>query len=243
MKPTGIAMNLITPTINEAPITFGHVKMQMYIDICNTCISYPKSTILLAAADIKACFRFAHLHADLTGAFGFFAGGYYNLATAMVFGSTASTSSWEPFRWAIEALSILYLNQPELVKKHHKYLTMLSWATVDDTVDISPVCSGEINSGIMDESGNPILLPARIYVDDALVSATSQVRMELVLAALIEAIFVVMGYPDETIRQCPLAHNKWMSLIISPRQVMLGLVIDTKTLTVGIPDNYGLRHL
>jgi hypothetical protein len=32
----------------------------------------------------------------LTGAFGFMAGGYYNLATAMVFGSTTSASSWEP---------------------------------------------------------------------------------------------------------------------------------------------------
>ena len=114
MKPTDIVMNQITPTINEAPITFGHVKMQMYIDIYNTRISYPRSSILLAAADIKACFRFARLHADLTGAFGFFAGGYYNLATAMVFGSTASASSWEPFRRAIEALSVLYLDRPEL---------------------------------------------------------------------------------------------------------------------------------
>ena len=238
MKPTDIVMNQITPTINEAPITFGHVKMQMYINIYNTRISYPRSTILLAAADIKACFRFARLHADLTGAFGFFAGGYYNLTTAMVFGSTASASSWEPFQRAIEALSVLYLNRPELVKKHRKYLDMLSWATVDDTVDIFPARSCEINSGITDESGNPIPLPARIYVDDALISATSSVRMELVLAALIEAIFVVMGYPDETIRQCPLALDKWISLIISPRQVMLGLIIDTNTLTVGIPDDY-----
>ena len=75
MKPTDIVMNQITPTINEAPITFGHVKMQMYIDIYNTRISYPRSSILLAAADIKACFRFARLHADLTGAFGFFPAG------------------------------------------------------------------------------------------------------------------------------------------------------------------------
>jgi hypothetical protein len=90
-------MNQITPTINEAPITFGHAKMQMYIDIYNTRISYPRSTILLAAANIKACFLFARQHANLTGAFGFFAGGYYNLATAMVFGSTASALSWEPF--------------------------------------------------------------------------------------------------------------------------------------------------
>ena len=94
-------MNQITPLAKEAPITFGHVKMQMYIDIYNTRVSFPNSTILLVTADIKACFCFACIHANLTGAFGFLAGGYYNLATAMVFGSTASASCWEPFRRAI----------------------------------------------------------------------------------------------------------------------------------------------
>jgi hypothetical protein len=41
---------------------------------------------------------FFHIHANLTGAFGFLAGGYYNLATAIVSGSTASLSSWEPLQ-------------------------------------------------------------------------------------------------------------------------------------------------
>jgi hypothetical protein len=106
---------------------------------------------------------------------------------------------------------------------------MLSWATDDDMHNIYPAMSCEINLGILDDSGNPIPLPARIYVDDALVSATSKAQMELVLAALIKVIFVVMGYLDEKIRQCPLALDKWILLIISMRQVMLGLIIDTNT--------------
>jgi hypothetical protein len=107
IKPTNIVMNQVTPIIHEASITFGHVKMQLYTDIYNTCISYPTLTILLAMADVKACFCFPCIHADLTGAFGFLAGGYFNLATAMVFGSTASASSWEPFRHAIQALTVV----------------------------------------------------------------------------------------------------------------------------------------
>ena len=245
-KPTDIVMNQVTPIAKEAPITFGHVKMQIYIDIYNTRVSFPNSTILLATADIKACFRFARIHADLTGAFGFLAGGYYNLATAMVFGSTASASSWEPFRRAIEALSLVYLDRRDLVKKHRKYLDMLSWAIPEDHPnDIIPATSCKINIGILDEFENQIPRPARIYVDDALLLALSKEHMELVLAALIEAIFMVMGDPDETVRQCPLALDKWTSLVISTRQVMLGLVIDTTTLTVGIPDLYiqEVRHL
>ena len=55
-KPTDIIMNQITPVAQEAPITFGRVKIQLYIDIYNTRVSYPLAVILLAISDIKACF-------------------------------------------------------------------------------------------------------------------------------------------------------------------------------------------
>jgi hypothetical protein len=55
---TDIVMNQVTPVSCKAPITFGHVKIQLYIDIYNTRISNPTATILLGMADIKACFRF-----------------------------------------------------------------------------------------------------------------------------------------------------------------------------------------
>ena len=62
--------------------------------------------------------------------------------------------------------------------------------------------------------------------------------MELRLATLIEAIFVFMGTPDTTVRQCPLALDKWLELIVASRQRMLGLIVDTNSLTVGIPPDY-----
>ncbi len=120
LKPANIVMNQITPVDQESPVTFGHVKLQIYIDIYNTRISYPTLVILIALADINACFRFARIHADLTGAFGFLANNLYNLATAMVFGSTASASSWESFRRAIEAFTKVFANRPDLVIKHKK---------------------------------------------------------------------------------------------------------------------------
>jgi hypothetical protein len=97
-RPTDIVMNQGTPVAQEATVTFGHVKSQIYTDIYNTRISYPTATILLGLADVKACFRYPRIHVDLTGAFGFIADKLYNLATAMVFGLTASASSWEAFR-------------------------------------------------------------------------------------------------------------------------------------------------
>ncbi len=92
-----IMMNQVTPVTCKAPSKFGHIKIQLYTNIYNTRVSHPNDVILLGMADIKARFCFPRIYPDLTGAFGFIAGGYYNLATAMVFGSTTSASSWEPF--------------------------------------------------------------------------------------------------------------------------------------------------
>jgi hypothetical protein len=92
-----IVMNQVTPVNHKAPITFGQVKLQLYINIYNTRISHPYVVILLGMADINACFCFPRIHPDLTGAFEFLAGDFYNLATAMVFESTTSSSTWEPF--------------------------------------------------------------------------------------------------------------------------------------------------
>jgi hypothetical protein len=63
-------------------------------------------------------------------------------------------------------------------------------------------------------------------------------HMKMVLAATIKAIFIVMGEPDVAVRQCPLAMDKWLELVISPKQTMLGLIIDTNRLTVAIPPKY-----
>ncbi len=95
--PHEVILNDVTTTKFEANITFGMVKLKLLQQIYNWRVSHPTSKIYLALADITTCFCFPRIHPDLTGAFGFMAKGLYFLATSMVFGSTASTSSWEPF--------------------------------------------------------------------------------------------------------------------------------------------------
>ncbi len=113
-------------------------------------------------ADVKACFRFPRIHADLTGAFGFLAGGYFNLATAMVLGSTASSSSWEPFRRAIQALTVVYAHCRNLIKKHRKFLDMISWAPLNPAPDLAKAVPCLINTGVLNDQGMKVPLPARI---------------------------------------------------------------------------------
>jgi hypothetical protein len=86
---------------------------------------------------------------------------------------------------------------------------MLKWDTIDPKAKKVRAFPCAINRGIIDENGKQINLPARIYVDDALMLATSIEHMKMVLAAMIEAIFTVMGEPNDSVRQCPLAMDKW----------------------------------
>ncbi len=114
----------------------------------------------------------------------------------MVFGSTTSAPCCEPFCRAIEALLEVYADRPDLVIKHAYYLDIIAWKKPDPTALITQAVRCSINKGTFDAQGNRMKLPAIIYVDDALVLALSKCHMKQVLAALIKAIFVIMGKPD-----------------------------------------------
>jgi hypothetical protein len=113
---------------------------------------------------------------------------------------------------------------------------MISWAPLDPAPDLARAIP--INTGVLDNQGNRVPLPARIYVDNALTLAISKKNMEQVLAALIESIFVVMGIPDTSVCQCSLAMDKWEKLHVTPTQTMLGFPINTNRMMLSIPENY-----
>ena len=236
---TDQVLNEITSTDFEAVISFGLVKIKLYIAIYNWRISFPNEDILLAMADIKACFRFPRIHADVTGAFGFQARGLYFLATSMVFGSNTSSPCWEPFRRAIETMSVVFFEREDLVEKHAEYLDMIGWRNeLPAPSELVQATKCEMNPGVLDENGRPSAPQANIYVDDALLACVGQLRMKKALAATIEAIFVVMGQPKTEVRQNPLAMDKWVELVVGSQQIMLGLDIRTRQLDVGIPPEY-----
>ena len=94
------------------------------------------------------------------------------------------------------------------------------------------------NPGVLDSAGVNINYPTRIWVDDALIAAVDLTAMKMALAAVIEAIFVVMGQPDLTLRQCPLAMDKWKKLVVGEKQLALGLILNTREMTVSITHEY-----
>ena len=188
-------MHDYTPTDNEPEVTFGTAATAFYWLIYNLRASYPESPILLGLTDIKACFRFPRIHLDLTGAFGFLAENLYFLAVAMVFGSNTSAACWEPFRSAIEAFSKTFADGPDLVVKHKKYIDMIQ-CNVPSAQSEIPAKSKKncpLNPSVIDELSNQIKHPSRIWVDDILIAAVRAENTKMALAAVIEAIFTVLG--------------------------------------------------
>jgi hypothetical protein len=182
ISPLDVVMKEVTSTTYEAKVTFGNTKKRFLTDLYNLRISNPSSMILMALADVKACFRFGRIHPDLTGAFGFLADGFYNLATAMVFGSNTSASSWEPFQHGIKSLSKEFFSRNDLVHKHRKFLDMVRWSdNINYSGPFTKACACAVNQGSKDLSVNKIPRPARMYVDDALMAAIGRENMERML--------------------------------------------------------------
>ena len=132
-----------------------------------------------------------------------------------------------------------YTERLDLLIKHNHYLKMISWAKYDPNAKITPAVPCLINKGTLDDKGIREKLTARMYVNDALMLALSKLgskcHMMLVLAALIKAIFVIMGKLDTADCQCPLAIGKLLELVVAPVQKFIGLRINANSLTVGIP--------
>ncbi len=126
------------------------------------------------------------------------------------------------------------------MQKHRELLDTLKWqedAPVEHGLVQAFAC--EMNPGVMkEEPGVCTPLLSNIYVEDILAAAVQKKTMERLLAVIIEAIFVVCGQPGITIHQCPLLLEKWNKLIVGPNQIILGLIVDTSKMTVGITDKY-----
>jgi hypothetical protein len=234
--PHEVVLNDVTTTEFEANITFGLAKLKSLQRIYNLRVSHPNSKIYLALADKTAYFCFPRVHADLTGAFGFMAKKMNFLATSMVFGSTASASSWEPFRRAIEALIVEYSTRLDLILKHKHLLDMLQWEDEDiHTGEFVQAIACPLNLGIPDLDRS---LKAYIYIDDILAFAVNKFNIMRLLAATLEAIFTFCDQPNVKVCQCLLSIKKWEELVVGSVQTALGLTVDTNRLTVGITPEY-----
>jgi hypothetical protein len=132
----------------------------------------------------------------------------------------------------------IYSQRDDLIK--HKLLLeeLQSIETSVAKPELTEAFPCNINNGVMDGEWTLLLMTANIYIDDILAATAFQENKTRLLAAVIEAIFTVCGNPDTAVCWFPLSLKKQHELIVGPRQIVLGLIVDTNKLTVGITDEY-----
>ena len=130
-----------------------------------------------------------------------------------------------------------------LLEKHKKYLDMVRWATLPEITVVfvqAPSCS-KIR-GIINKDSTEQHSQHNIYVDENLMADIAR-RLPYTLVAAIEAIFVIMGVPNLLLRPYAVAMDKWKKLYVHAIQVLLGLLWNTRDMTVGITPDYRVETI
>lgn len=147
-------------------------------------------------------------------------------------------SSWEPFQVAIAALAAAYFFFPDLVAKHDWLLQKLRWSDVSSppvSMMIVRARSCTRHKGVFNSAGRRLPTNHNIYVDDNLL-AKVKAYMHQALASGFEATFTIMGHPCPSVRPVPVNLDKLEELMMSPLQILLGLLVNTREMTVSISD-------
>ena len=72
-----------------------------------------------------------------------------------------------------------------------------------------------------------------MFVDDSLFAQTRE-NMGHIMAASIEALYIILGFPDLEKRQNPLSLDKYYESVCSYERVQLGITINTRTMTLSL---------
>jgi hypothetical protein len=179
-------------------------------------------------------------HPDVMGAFSFIIADLLYLSCGLTFGSDFSPSTWEVPRRIAEQLAEGLFDDESLVEKHREKLDELKWSKKLGTgTDFTPAHASEMHKGVLNEDGQPVQTPHNMFVDDDVYADIYDVkRIEQAVAAGIESIFILLGESNLRLRQDPISWDKLLEMIIHFRNKVLGLDIDTRKMTIGVPADY-----
>ena len=236
-----------TDTGVELDCQYGDVLKRVLTRIWNLRLSYPDKEIVIHASDVKSCFRQLKHHPSVAGAFSYIMGDFLFIQCALAFGADFSPQSWEVVRRLAEMLSERLFGVPTLRDKHRQYLDLLRFGDHlgDPDVVFVPATPDSKNTGVSGSDGRDPNTPHAYFVDDDIytdifdLDATAPAeRIEQAVAAGIEAVFILLGASDLSLRQDPLSWEKLRDFIISFRGKVLGVVVCTRSLSVSVPTAY-----
>ena len=237
-------VNMMTSTHlgTEMDCLYGDTFVSLLERIWDLRITYPNTEIVTHANDVKSCFKQMKLHPDVMPAFSILIAEFLYLQSALPFGTDFLPQNWEPVRRLIEVLATKLFDDKSLRQKHRQYLDRLQWEpTLGMHTQFVPAKACTQRRGVLDEAGNPVATPQRLFVDDSVyadIYEATRVRIEQTVAAGIEAIFILLGQSDVSKRQDPISFDKMEEMLVSYLNKILGILVDTRRLEVGVPPDY-----
>ena len=227
-----ICINMMLSHDSEPVIVYGSTFMKYLEYIWNLRITYPVTDIMLFDDDVKGAFRHCKYHPDVTSAFSFIIAGLLFISLGGTFGSIVTPSNFEPIARARTHLARYLSNRRDLLKKYQHIISKVRFSepqTASTEFVRATPCS--INNGIADKNRTEY----NMFVDDSLFAQTRD-NIKHAMAASIEALHIILGYPNTDIRQNPLSLDKYFESTCSYERIQLGIKINSRTMSLSLTD-------
>ena len=231
-------INMATDKNNEPDILYGEAFMKHLIRIWNLRISYPDQDIYVWDDDVSGAFRQGKYNPEIVAAFAFIIFNMLWIPCGMVFGSNTSPGNFEPIAMARMLLAQHYSCDKfnSLKEKHKHILDKVDFEyPLEADKQYEQAISDSKHKGVFTQNKQKDNTPHFMFVDDNDM-ADILPNIKQAMAGSIESIFDVLGFPKIEVRRDPISWDKYNQHKCSWRKDQLGLTIDTRQMTVELPD-------
>jgi len=244
INPNSLSLNTSwTHVHDEPPIWYGTAFFRHLTRIWNLRISYPLQDILPWDDDVSGAFRLIKYNPEIAAAFAAILNTTLCIPVGQNFGGNTSAQNWEGIAKAREIIAQFFSNKKfnSLQNKHKKILSLIQYSKHSHPkTKFVKARSDTIHKGVLDQQGIPRNTPHNTFVDDNTI-AEIRSRMPQAMAASVESLFLLLGYPDPTKRRSPLSMDKYYQAQCSFSKKQLGYLINTRDMMVTFPPDKLLK--
>ena len=234
-----ICINMMLSHETEPEIKYGLTFMLHLQHIYNFRIAQPKKDIVLFDDDVKGAFRHPKYHPDIAAAFSFIIQCLLFITLGNTFGSIVSPANFEPIARARTHLAKYLSSRRDLYEKYKHIIDKVKFSepAPHGTV-FTKAKKDNINQGVKDTT----ITEYNMFVDDSLFCQTRD-TIKHSMAASIEALYIILGFPNTEVRQNALSLDKYFDSVCSHERIQLGILINTRTLSVSLTEKRRLSML
>ena len=150
---------------------------------------------------------------------------YLYIPLGGTFGSITSPANFEPIARARIHLAEYLSNRRDLYHKFKHIIDEVKFSEKPSaTTKFVQATKDSIHKGVIDLEKTRY----NMFVDDNLFTQTKEF-MKHAMAASIEALYMILGYPDIKKRQNPLSLDKYFESVCSYTRIQLGISVNTRT--------------